>query len=154
MKLIQKIKQILSQPRILEIVLYLFFGVLTTIVNFVVYFVVRDMFGANIIVSNTLAWVLSVLFAFVTNKIWVFRSKTTKLTDLIKEAASFVFYRLVSFGMDMGTMLLLVEVFGINEFLSKIATQFIVVVANYVFSKLFIFNRSKNNSHQIQDRGR
>src|SRR5699024_5642784 len=90
-------------------------------------------------IANTISWICSVLFAFVTNKLWVFHSKSPNFFHLVIEFSKFLFYRILSYGMDMGSMLLLIQVMHTNDYVAKIITQVIVVVANYVFSKLFIF---------------
>ncbi|MDN5832035.1 MAG: GtrA family protein [Tetragenococcus halophilus] len=120
---------------------YLFFGVMTTVVNFVTFFLARNLFVWNLVISNTFSWVLSVLFAFATNKKWVFKSKTTSSRHFFSELSKFFFYRIVSFGIDMGCMLLFVDAIDMKEFWAKLITQIIIVVANYVFSKFFIFTQ-------------
>ncbi|MBM7710535.1 putative flippase GtrA [Enterococcus xiangfangensis] len=92
-------------------------------------------------ISNTISWVFSVLFAFVTNKVWVFQSKTESFKELIWEFSKFIFARVVSFGMDMATMYLLIDLLHTGNLIAKLITQIIVVVANYVFSKVFIFKK-------------
>ncbi|KAF1306217.1 GtrA family protein [Candidatus Enterococcus willemsii] len=131
-----------------EVFLYIFFGGLTTVVNFVVYFIARDLLKTDLIVSNTLSWIAAVLFAFITNKIWVFQSKTQGIIELLIELLKFVFYRLLSFGIDMGCMLLFINVMHLGDFLSKLFTQVFIVIANYVFSKLFIFKKKTVSSKE------
>ncbi|MCF1617257.1 GtrA family protein [Tetragenococcus koreensis] len=139
-QLIEKLKE---DKRLQEIITYLFFGVMTTAVNFVTFFLARNLFIWNLVISNTFSWVLSVLFAFATNKKWVFKSKTTSSRHFFSELSKFFFYRIVSFGIDMGCMLLFIDGFHMGEFWAKLVTQIIIVVANYVFSKFLIFT-SKN----------
>ncbi|MDN6664812.1 MAG: GtrA family protein [Tetragenococcus koreensis] len=139
----QLIRKIKEDKKLREVITYLFFGGMTTVVNFVVFFLARNLLGWNLVVSNTLSWILSVLFAFATNKKWVFKSKSTGTKQFLVELGKFFFYRIVSFGIDMGCMLLFIDVFKMGEFLAKLITQTIIVVANYVFSKFLIFT-SKN----------
>lgn len=139
----QLIRKIKEDKKLREIITYLFFGGMTTVVNFVVFFLARNLLGWNLVVSNTLSWILSVLFAFVTNKKWVFKSRSTGSKQFLVELGKFFFYRIVSFGIDMGCMLLFIDVFKMGEFFAKLITQTIIVVANYVFSKFLIFT-SKN----------
>ena len=142
-----KIKKLIIKYK--ELITYFIFGVLTTLVNWAVYtalvFVLPDSIqeGVKITVSNAVAWVAGVIFAFITNKHYVFESKTTGKTAYFLEFFKFVFYRVLSFGMDIGSLALLVEVFKINEYLAKIIGQVLVVILNYVFSKLLIFNQQK-----------
>lgn len=125
-----------------EIILYLIFGVLTTLVN-IISFYFMDLVGINTYVNNTIAWILSVIFAYVTNKIYVFESKTTNKKELVKEVSSFFLARVFSYVVDMIGMYLCISVLCMNKMISKVLINFIVVVLNYVFSKLFIFQRSE-----------
>ena len=130
-----------------EVIMYLVFGVLTTVVNFVVYFIAIHILGDSDLsktISNALAWFFSVLFAFFTNKIFVFKHKSENTKDFIMEA--FKFY--VSGILDIGIFALCVNVFHFNDVIVKVFTQILVVILNYVFSKLLIFknkNKSKSN---------
>ncbi|AYW50602.1 GtrA family protein [Tetragenococcus halophilus] len=137
----QLVKKLKEDKRLQEIITYLFFGVMTTVVNFVTFFLARNLFVWNLVISNTFSWVLSVLFAFATNKKWVFKSKTTSSRHFFSELSKFFFYRIVSFGIDMGCMLLFVDAIDMKEFWAKLITQIIIVIANYVFSKFFIFTQ-------------
>lgn len=141
MKIFVAFKSYLEKRHLWEVFTYLFFGGLTTLVNFVVYFIARDLAGLSMVVANSLAWLLSVVFAFVTNKLWVFYSQTEGLGQLAQELGKFVFYRGLSYILDMGLMILLIDVLHLGDFVSKLITQIVVVVANYLFSKLFIFNK-------------
>ena len=127
-----------------EIINYLVFGGLTTIVNFVAYCIFARAIGIDEVLSSGIAWVCGVIFAYVTNKIFVFDSKTETKKELLKECASFFLARVVSgITCDVGTFALMVKVFHINDIVSKITTQVIVVVLNYVLSKLVIFKKKK-----------
>ncbi|MFV0559139.1 MAG: GtrA family protein [Enterococcus sp.] len=150
--MIGKIKSYLDEKGLWEMIIYIFFGGLTTLVNFAVFFLMREFLGINLIAANTVSWIASVLFAFITNKIWVFHSKTGTTKELILEFSRFIFYRLLSYGIDMGTMLFLTELLGTNEYVAKIITQIIVVLANYVFSKLFIFNQVEKLKKNLDDK--
>lgn len=121
--------------------MYLFYGGWTTVVNIVVFYVSHQGLALNWQLSNTLAWILSVLFAFVTNKLWVFHSKTEGFGQLSWEFVKFIVARLVSYGIDMGSMFIMIDLMHTNTLISKIITQIIVVIANYFFSKIFIFKR-------------
>ena len=95
----------------------------------------------ELLVSNFMAWVLAVFFAYITNKIWVFESKTETLNELVKEIGSFVFARVVTLLIDMLIMYVGVEILFINKMIIKVLANIVVIVANYVFSKLFIFKK-------------
>lgn len=132
-----KPKQLLS----VEILSYLIFGVLTTVVNIAVYFFCRNVLDLNYVIANSLAWILSVLFAFVTNKKWVFKSQTDSVYAWIKEAYLFVAFRALSYVLDMGAMFVMIQLIHSTDFSAKIVSQIFVIVANYVFSKWFVFKQ-------------
>ena len=126
-----------------EIINYLVFGGLTTIVNFVAYCIFARAIGIDEVLSSGIAWVCGVIFAYVTNKIFVFDSKTETKKELLKECASFFLARVVSgITCDVGTFALMVKVFNINDILSKIVTQVMVVIVNYIFSKFVVFRKT------------
>ena len=124
-----------------EQILYLFFGGCTTVVNIVVFALCSDILHMELLVSNFMAWVVAVFFAYITNKIWVFESKTETLNELVKEIGSFVFARVVTLLIDMLIMYVGVEILFINKMIIKVLANIVVIVANYVFSKLFIFKK-------------
>ncbi len=123
-----------------EFLWYGFFGVLTTLIN-IISFALLDKTGLNVYISNLIAWFLSVLFAFITNKLFVFNSKDFTFKVFFKELVSFFFFRIVSLGIDMVGMFVFLEVIKLNKMISKIIANVIVIIANYVFSKLFIFKK-------------
>lgn len=126
-----------------EIVNYLIFGVLTTAVNFIVYLLMTKVINVNEVLSNAIAWIVSVIFAYITNKIYVFESKTTTIKEIVKEFGSFVACRLFSGILDIGSFYLFVTIFGWNDIFSKVIISILVVILNYVFSKIFIFKKRK-----------
>jgi len=127
-----------------EPLLYVIVGALTTAVNFVVYFICADVMNISVLVSEGIGWVCSVSFAYITDKIVVFRSKSLNIGTLLKEMAEFVGARLVSGVMDIALFYLLVTVLGFHDYLSKIFINVLVVVINYLFSKFVIFKKPKN----------
>ncbi len=124
-----------------ELVLYIVFGALTTVVSFVSYYVCNTMLGIHYLTSNIISWVLAVLFAYVTNKLFVFESKDLKGKALFREFAAFIVARLISLGIEELGLYLLIGLMHADKNLSKLIMQVIVVIANYVFSKLFIFKK-------------
>jgi len=122
-----------------EVITYVFFGGLTTLVNIVAFFILDTGFGWPYLIANAAAIVLSILFAYVTNKLYVFKSDTQNARETIYEFFRFIGFRLVSGLADMATMWILVDLLIIDTSIAKLTTQFIVVVLNYVFSKFFIF---------------
>lgn len=124
-----------------EMILYVFFGGLTTLVNILVYFVMARMIGIHYAISTTAAWVLSVAFAYVTNRLFVFESKAAGLWPVAKEALLFFGFRLLSYFVDLGIMILLIDHWGVNDMVTKVIANVVVIILNYVFSKLIIFRK-------------
>ena len=127
-----------------EVINYLIFGGLSTIVNFVSYYISARIIGIDEVVSSGISWFCAVMFAYITNKIFVFESKSENKKGIIKEIISFIGFRVISGILcDVGTFALMVKVFSINDILSKVITQVMVVIVNYLFSKFFIFKKKK-----------
>ena len=124
-----------------EIVSYLFFGVLTTIVNYVAYWAFTRGTGMSVAVATFWAWALAVLFAFVTNKIWVFHSETHTVIAFCTELAAFVAARVFSGVLDVALMWLFADRMGLPDMWVKLALNVLVTVLNYIFSKLWIFRK-------------
>lgn len=122
-----------------EVISYLFFGVLATVVNIAVYFLCTEVVHMNYLVANALSWAAAVAFAYVTNRTWVFASKVRGFKAIIKEMSAFVGCRILSGAMDMAIMFISVDMIGISDRIAKLITQVVVVVLNYIFSKLIIF---------------
>ncbi|WP_203641211.1 GtrA family protein [Levilactobacillus andaensis] len=129
-----------------DVLAYLIFGGLTTLVNLVVFYVTVTVWGWNYQVGNIWAWFLSVLFAYVTNRVWVFHSHFISVKGLLSEAVSFFLARGVTLLMDMAIMWVGVSLLQQNEMLTKLVDQVVVVVANYFFSKWFVFRKTKASS--------
>ena len=124
-----------------ELVSYLFVGVATTVVNYVVYFIATRMLGLGVMAGTWTAWVVAVAFAYVVNKVFVFHTHCGSAAALVKEAAGFAAMRLASLGMETVIMYVTVEMLGLNDLVMKLLTNFLVIILNYVFSKLFIFKK-------------
>ena len=116
---------------------------LTTFVNIVVYYILFNHVLLSNILSNGIAWVAAVIFAFITNKIWVFKSKTLEIEQVIKELIAFFSARLSTGLLDMAIMYVGVDLLKVNSIYSKIISGVVVVILNYIFSKLFIFRKNK-----------
>ena len=127
-----------------EAILYLIFGGLTTLLNILTYAVCAHLFMLDTIPSNAIAWIAGVIFAYVTNKIYVFESKTDTFKALVMECASFVGCRLATGVMDMAIMYVTVDVLHFNDVIMKIISNILVIILNFVFSKLFIFAGGKD----------
>ncbi len=124
-----------------EIINYLVVGVMTTLVSIVVYWVFTKLFHVNYMISNIISWILSVLFAYVTNKKFVFKSKCDSNKDVFIEVYQFFKYRILSFVIDVLLMYVFVELVTLDDMCAKVIVQIIVIILNYVFSKLFVFKK-------------
>ncbi len=122
-----------------EVIMYLVFGGLTTLINIVVYAVCARVIGMNTLPANATALTVSILFAYITNKLFVFESKTDTMKEVFREFFSFIVCRLGTGALDMLFMFVSVDVFGFYDVVMKILSNIIVVILNYVFSKLVIF---------------
>ena len=122
-----------------EIINYLIVGVLTTLVSIVAYFIFAKIFGINYLISNVISWIISVAFAYVTNKLFVFKDKEKDKKQVLIQIYQFVKYRLLSLIIDVLLMYVFVELIKMDDMIAKVINQVIVIVLNYVFSKLFVF---------------
>lgn len=127
-----------------EIINYLIVGGLTTVVSLVTYYacvltILNPKDALELQIANIISWVVSVSFAYITNRIFVFKSKSK---NILKEITSFVSARVITLLLDMFIMFLMVTLMGINDKISKIIVQVVVIVLNYIFSKLFVFKKS------------
>lgn len=139
----KKIKEIYLKYK--EIINYLIVGALTTVIALVTYylcvFTILDPNNAvQLQIANVISWISGVIFAYITNRKFVFESNNT---NLVKEATSFVGARLVTLLIDMLTMFIMVTLLRLNDKISKLVAQVIVIILNYVFSKIFVFKKDK-----------
>lgn len=124
-----------------EVIAYLFFGVCTTLINWVSYYICFNMCSVSNVLSTIIAWVLSVVFAFFTNKMWVFGSKSFRAKTMIPESVSFLASRAFTGVLDVIIMWITVDICQFNASLWKLLSNIIVVILNYVLSKLFVFKK-------------
>lgn len=122
-----------------EVIDYTIFGGLTTLVNIVAFYFFDTVLGWPYLIANAIAIILSILFAYVTNKLFVFKSDTADFRETALEFFRFIGFRLLSGVADMLAMWVLVDLITMDTNIAKFLTQFIVVVLNYIFSKFFIF---------------
>lgn len=120
---------------------YAVFGVFTTIVNIVTYNYCYYHVGMNNTLSNVIAWVLAVTFAYLTNKAWVFESRSWRWEVLRREIPAFITCRLATGVMDLVIMYICVDIMEWHAMLMKILSNILVILLNYVFSKLVIFKK-------------
>lgn len=124
---------------------YLIAGGATTAVNLVAFYVLRVFLGIERNLANLLAIITAIIFAYFANKFFVFRSNVKGFFNIAEEALSFFFARLLSMAVEILGVALLCDSFRMNEFIAKLFIQFVVVILNYVFSKLFVFTEKKRS---------
>ena len=122
-----------------EIFLYVFFGALTTLINILSYSLLYYEFSVSNTLSTIISWVVSVIFAYVTNRIWVFESKNK---STLKEAGEFFLARISTGLLDLLIMYVFVELLYFEGGIIKIISNVIVIILNYLLSKLFVFKKS------------
>lgn len=123
------------------IILYGIFGVLTTVINIAVYGIFYSVLDVSNVISNIIAWVISVLFAFITNKLWVFESKSFNFKLFVKELGSFTVCRVATGVLDLGIMFVGVDLLKGPAIILKILSNVIVIILNYILSKLLVFKK-------------
>lgn len=123
------------------ILMYLVMGGITTVINIVSFWLCYSLMEINYSIATVIAWVLSVLFAYISNKLYVFESKNMSVNTLIREIVSFIGFRLLSLLMDLLVMYICVSIISINPLVAKVLANIVVLVVNYAFSKWFIFKK-------------
>ena len=155
------IKGILKKYR--EVISYLFWGIMTTVVSWVTYGIFVSVININntniamvslplnVLIANIFSWVCAIVFAFTTNKFWVFCSKSGKVSVFVPELVRFVSARAVTGILEIIAVPLLVgigmnqNIIGIEGALAKVIVSVVVIILNYIFSKMFVFNVDKKN---------
>ena len=140
-KIIEKGIEIYKKYR--EGINYLIAGGIATVLNIAVFAVLTYGCKIDYEISNIIAIIVAILFQYVSNKFFVFESKGNTFKENVKEFVSFISCRLVTMVMDQGMMKIGVDIFNINELLMKIIVNIIVIIVNYIFSKLIIFKKKK-----------
>ena len=135
----EKIRKIIE--KYWDVLSYLFFGVLTTVVNYLIYLPCYNMLHLSASVSNAIAWVVAVAFAYLTNKPWVFKSHDWSRQTVIPELTKFVGCRVGSGALETGIIFLTVDLLCWNGNIMKLVTSVLVVILNYIGSKLLVFRK-------------
>lgn len=127
-----------------DVLIYLFFGGLTTIVNYAVYWPFHNWAGLSAALSNVISWTVAVAFAFLTNKPFVFKSHDWSAAVVLPELVRFVGCRVGSGLLETATIFVFVDFLGFSGNITKLITSILVVLFNYVTSKLLVFAGRKN----------
>ncbi len=122
---------------------YLVFGLLTTLLNLLIFTICCRIIKIQVVISNIISWIIAVLFAYVTNKLYVFDSKVIQKKELAREIISFFYARIVTLVIETIFLWITVIKLGLNEIIMKIIANIIVIILNFVFSKVFIFKKEK-----------
>lgn len=122
---------------------YLVFGGLSTVVNIIIFVICTNLISLSTTVGNSIAWIISVMFAYVTNKLYVFKSKTNNTKSLIKEIFSFTGARIATLVMETIFLIIFIDKLHFNTLLMKIISNILVILLNFILSKVWIFK--KNN---------
>lgn len=135
----EKLRSLLRTHR--ELVSYVFWGVMTTAVNYAAYLLLTRGAGVYYLTGSVIAWAVSVLFAYVVNKLFVFRSRDWAWRVALRELWQMVASRLFSGALELGILWLFVDTLHLNDAVVKLAANVVVVVVNYVLSKWVIFKK-------------
>lgn len=122
-----------------ELILYVFFGGLTTVVSFLTYILFTRVGFMGVVPANILSWIISVTFAYLTNRKWVFCSKKSGAREIAGEVTTFFASRVFSGLLETAIMFVFVDILSLYDVAVKIAATVIVVVLNYVLSKVIVF---------------
>lgn len=124
-----------------DVISYLFFGGLSTVVNIVSYAFFSHVLGMGTVVASAASWFVTVIFVYLTNRTWVFHSQAEGAAEIIREFIAFMGCRLATGVLDVAIMWLSVDILGLNDIVMKVISNIIVIVLNYVASKLIIFKQ-------------
>lgn len=136
----EKLKELYIKYK--EIILYVIFGGLTTVINYAIY-ALMVLLKIDIYTSNIAAWIGAVLFAYLTNRKMVFNSEAKGKKSIFIEILSFYGARVFSLAVETGLLFVCVSLMGMNEWITKLVLQVVVIVLNYIFSKFLVFRKKK-----------
>lgn len=125
-----------------EGLLYLFFGGLAFFLSVFLFWLFHVFYNINEHISNIVVWIIVVLFAFITNRTWVFRAKTDGIKDFFKQISAFYLGRIATLVVEEVILFIFITLLDFNSMIVKIIAQFIVIVLNYIISKLFVFKKN------------
>jgi len=140
----KKILSIYNQQK--EVILYLFWGVMTTVVNILIFALFHWLTNWNYLINNSIAWLISVLFAYVTNRIYVFHSYSDSRKAMFKEIISFLIGRGASYFIEQAILIVGISGLKWHEITVKIIANVVVVIINYFWSKWAVFKKKGTES--------
>ena len=139
--MICKIKELFKTHR--EIISYIIFGALTTFVDFATYITLTRFLSLNEDLSNVISQAVAIIFAFIVNKIFVFEDRENNLKAVIYQFAKFTSLRLTTLFLNSALFFVMTELININDIVTKALVSVVVIILNYIFSKLLVFKRTK-----------
>ena len=126
---------------------YLVFGAFTTVVNIVVFEICKNLWDMSTTISNIIAWILAVFFAYITNKWFVFYAKAESIKKLFFELSSFFAARVFTLVVETMFLYATIDYYGLNSILMKIISNILVIILNFILSKLFIFKKTNSDEN-------
>lgn len=142
-RMISLIKLILNKLYTREVITYLIAGVLTTAVNLIVVYMASKVIGIEELIANTIAWVAAVVFAYAVNSFWVFKSRFISAGDEVNKVLKFISGRIASFLVEQAGIIIFVKWLDFDIMIVKAVLAVIVIILNYIISKLFVFTKQK-----------
>lgn len=132
-----KVKMLITKYK--DFIFYIFFGILSTLLNIIAYWFFVHLFQQTVMKSTIIAWVLTILFVYITNCKWVFHSEANNVMAVLKEIVTFFMCRLITGVVDWGCMFVFVTILKLDDVLIKTLANVLVIIFNYVASKLIVF---------------
>lgn len=139
--LIQKIKELIKKYE--EVIKYIVIGVITTVINYFTFAMLSSVLKVDMHISNIIAWIVSVIFAYFANKIFVFESKSFAADVIGKEIISFGAARVFSLLLEEAILYIFVNVLNMNQLVIKLIANVVVMIVNYILSKFIIFKKAQ-----------
>ena len=136
-----RLRRLLKNHR--EIILYIFFGGCTTVLNYIVYALCFGLFSIDYIISNIIACFIAILFAYFTNRSMVFNSRAAGIKNIVKEMLMFFGSRIFSLVVETLLLFVFVQIFAMNEYIAKFILAIVTVVLNYITGKLVVFRKKE-----------
>ena len=127
-----------------EAIDYLFWGGVAFVLSMVLFYLFANVCGIYEQIANILSWIICVIFTYLTNRIFVFQSKVRGLKNIFMEFKDFVTARLLTLVMENVILFMMIDLLTINNMIAKLVGQFVVIVSNYILSKLWIFKKEKS----------
>ena len=126
-----------------EAIDYLFWGGVAFVLSMVLFYLFANVMNIYEQIANIISWVICVIFTYLTNRIFVFQSKVKGFWNIVKEFKDFVMARLLTLVMENAILYVMIDLLTIDNMISKLVGQFVVIVSNYILSKLWIFKKQK-----------